>query len=134
MECFFKRNPKYIGYRKTRHGIWNDIQITGQRLADQKAQIIKRKWLTELGNNGRLIEDTKHGVERSVIGEGRNEEFNGEKGFNTDLDHHSTSQATNTSDYVEDSDQNELDKEQRAMQGTEMKRLPVLREVDRKGL
>ena len=51
MECFYKSNPKKIGYRKRMHNFWIEegmFVITEQRLVDQKSQIIKKKWLSEL--------------------------------------------------------------------------------------
>ena len=51
MECFYQSNPKKFGYRKRIHNLWIEqgmSLITEQKLVDQKSQIIKRKWLSEV--------------------------------------------------------------------------------------
>ena len=52
MECFYKSDPGIIGYRKRMYKLWCDkdmFQVTEQRLLDQKNQILKKGWLTDLG-------------------------------------------------------------------------------------
>ena len=54
------------GYRKRMHVIWNEMGMfneTEQRLVDQKNNILKRKWLSdlELEEIQRNIEDIRNG-------------------------------------------------------------------------
>ena len=72
MECFYKSNPKKIGYRKRMHNFWIEQRmfvITEQRLVDQKSQIIKKKWLSELELEAirRSIDDAEYGQVGNVI-------------------------------------------------------------------
>ena len=72
MECFYKSNPKKIGYRKRMHNLWIEqgmFVITEQRLADQKSQIVKKKWLSELELEAirRSIDDAEYGQVGNVI-------------------------------------------------------------------
>ena len=72
MECFYKSNPKEIGYRKRMHNLWSEegmFVITEQRLVDQKSQIIKKKWLSELELEAikRSIDDAEYGQVVNVI-------------------------------------------------------------------
>ena len=66
MECFYLSSPKRRGYRKRMHELWKrkgTFDITEQRLIDQKANIIKKEWLSgiELEEIRRNIEDIPHG-------------------------------------------------------------------------
>ena len=73
MECFYNSNPKKIGYRKRMHNLWivqGMFVITEQRLVDQKSQIIKKKWLSELELEAirRSVDDAEYGQIGNVIG------------------------------------------------------------------
>ena len=51
MECYYQSEPKRNGYRKRMHKCWVDkgmFPVTEQRLLDQKNNIIKRNWVTDL--------------------------------------------------------------------------------------
>ena len=146
MECFFRSNPKVIGYRKRMHNLWKDMgmfQITEQRLLDQKAQIMKKKWLTdlELEEIKRLIEDAECGIPGTVINEERDEDAEREAEINIDEEDQNESETMRTRDFVVGRDQNELDETQKGIlqqlneiQGKERKRLPALRGVESKRL
>ena len=72
MECLYNSNPKKIGYRKRMHNLWIEhgmFVITEQRLVDQKSQIIKKKWLSELELEAirRSIDDAEYGQVGNVI-------------------------------------------------------------------
>ena len=62
------------------------FQITEQRLLDQKAQIMRKKWLTdlELEEIKRLIEDAECGIVGTVISEERDEYAEREAEINVD--------------------------------------------------
>ena len=64
------------------------FQITEQRLLDQKAQILKKKWLTdiELEEIKRLIEDAEYMITRTVISEERDEHADRETEINADVE------------------------------------------------
>ena len=54
------------GYRKRMHAIWNEkgmFNVTEQRLVDQKKNILKKKWLSdlELEEIQRNIKDMRNG-------------------------------------------------------------------------
>ena len=143
---FLRSNPKVIGYRKRMHNLWKDMgmfQITEQRLLDQKAQIMKKKWLTdlELEEIKRLIEDAECGIPGTVINEERDEDAEREAEINIDEKDQNESETMRTRDFVVDRDQNELDETQKGIlqqlneiQGKERKRLPALRGLERKRL
>ena len=73
MECFYLSDPKTRGYRKRMHMLWKDrkmVNVTEQRLIDQKNQIIKKQWLSslELEEIQRNVEDATYGgVARSIV-------------------------------------------------------------------
>ena len=72
MKCFYRSNPKKIGYRKRMHNLWIEqgmFTITEQRLIDQKSQIIKKKWMSdiELEAMRRSIDDAVYGQIGNVI-------------------------------------------------------------------
>eukprot|EP00112_Aurelia_sp_Birch-Aquarium-sp1_P001587 Seg1172.17 transcript_id=Seg1172.17/GoldUCD/mRNA.D3Y31 product="hypothetical protein" protein_id=Seg1172.17/GoldUCD/D3Y31 len=146
MECFFRSNPKVIGSRKRMHNLWKDMgmfQMTEQRLLGQKAQIIKKKWLTdlELEEIKRLIEDAQCGITGTVISEERYEHAEREAEINVDDEDRIVNETIRTRDFVVDRDQNELDEKQKGIlqqlneiQERERKRLPALRGVERKRL
>ena len=73
MECFYLSDPKTTGYRKRMHMLWKDremVNVTEQRLIDQKNQIIKKQWLSslELEEIQRNVEDATYGgVARSIV-------------------------------------------------------------------
>ena len=72
MECFYKSNPKKVGYRKRMHNLWIEhgmFVITEQRPVDQKSQIIKKKWLSELELEAirRSIYDAEYGQVGNII-------------------------------------------------------------------
>ena len=117
MECFFRSNPKVIGYRKRMHNLWKDMgmfQITEQRLLDQKAQIMRKKWLTdlELEEIKRLIEDAECGIVGTVISEERDEYAEREAEINVDEEDRNVNETMRTRHFVVDRDQNELDEKQ----------------------
>ena len=63
MQCYYRSGYGRNGYRKRMHSIWNEIgmlNVTEQRLVDQKNKMLKRKWLSdlELEEIQRCIEDT----------------------------------------------------------------------------
>ena len=62
MECYYRTKPKVNGYQQQMHAIWRDkgmVSVTEQRLINQKSQIRKKQWLTnlELKKLQRRIED-----------------------------------------------------------------------------
>ena len=62
MECFYKSDPDTLGYRKRMYKIWCDkdmFHVTEQRLLDQKNQILKKGWLTDLE-----IDDIKRNLQQ----------------------------------------------------------------------
>ena len=73
MECFYLSGPKTRVCRKRMHMLWKDremINVTEQRMIDQKNQIITRQWLNslELEEIQRNIEDdTYGGVARRIV-------------------------------------------------------------------
>ena len=51
MQCYYGSEYRGNGYRKRVHSIWNEmgmLNVTEQRLVDQKNNILKRKWLLDL--------------------------------------------------------------------------------------
>ena len=51
MQCYYRSEYGRSGYRKGMHFIWNEMgmfNVTEQRLVDQKNNILKRKWLSDL--------------------------------------------------------------------------------------
>ena len=81
MECYYRSEPGRIGYRKRMHNIWTSkdmFPVTEQRLIDQKSQIIKKQWLSnlELEEIQQSIEDAVYGqIEQEIEYENRSEEF-----------------------------------------------------------
>jgi len=81
MECYYRSEPGRIGYRKRMHNIWTSkdmFPVTEQRLIDQKSQIIKKQWLSnlELEEIKQSIEDAVYGqIEQEVEYENRSEEL-----------------------------------------------------------
>ena len=73
MECFHFSDPKTRGYRKRMHMLWKDremVNVTEQRLIDQKNQIIQKQWLSslELEEIQRNVEDATYGgVARFIV-------------------------------------------------------------------
>ena len=66
MQCYYRKEYEGNGYRKRMHATWNEMRmfnVTGQRLVDQKNNILKRKWLSdlELEEIQKNIEDTENG-------------------------------------------------------------------------
>ena len=66
MQCYYRSKYGRNGYRERIHAIWNEIgmfNVTEQRLVDQKNNILKRKWLSdlELEEIQRNIEDIGNG-------------------------------------------------------------------------
>lgn len=73
MECFYLSSPNRRGYRKRMHDLWKNkgtLDITEQRLIDQKAQIIKKKWLSDVE-----LEEIKRNIEDAIHGEINSESF-----------------------------------------------------------
>ena len=67
MECYYQSEPRRNGYRKRMHRCWREKEmfpVTEQRLMDQKNNIMKTKWLSdlELEEIRRNIEDVEQGV------------------------------------------------------------------------
>ena len=65
MQCYYRREYGENKYRKRMHAIWNEMEmlnVTQQRLVDQKNNILKRKWLSDLKMEEiqRNIEDIRH--------------------------------------------------------------------------
>ena len=51
MQCYYGSDYGKNGYRKRIHAIWNKMgmfNVTEQTLVDQKNNILKRKWLSDL--------------------------------------------------------------------------------------
>ena len=51
MQCYYRSEYERNGYRKRMHATWNEMgmfNITEQRLVDQKNNILKRKWPSDL--------------------------------------------------------------------------------------
>ena len=51
MQCYYRSEYGRNGYRKRMHVIWNEMRmfnVIEERLVDQKNNIIKRKWLSDL--------------------------------------------------------------------------------------
>ena len=66
MQCYYRSEYGRNGYRKRMHAIWNNMgmfNVTEQRLVDQKSNILKIKWLSdlELEEIQRNIEDIGNG-------------------------------------------------------------------------
>ena len=66
MQCYYGRDYGKNGYRKRIHAIWNKMgmfNVTEQTLVDQKNNILKRKWLSDLDLEElqRNIEDVGNG-------------------------------------------------------------------------
>ena len=66
MQCHYGIEYGRNGYKKRMHVIWNEmgmLNVTEQRLVDQKNNILKRKWLSdlELEEVQRNIEDIENG-------------------------------------------------------------------------
>ena len=60
MQCYYRGEYGRNGYKKRMHAIWNEIgmfNVTEQSLVDQKKNILKRKWLSDLEEMQRNIED-----------------------------------------------------------------------------
>ena len=60
MQCYYRSEYGRNGYKKRMHAIWNEIgmfNVTEQSLVDQKNNILKRKWLSDLEEMQRNIED-----------------------------------------------------------------------------
>ena len=80
MECCYRSKPGHIGYRKRMHSIWTRkdmFHVTEQRLLDQKNQIIKKQWVSnlEFEESKQSIEDAVYGqIEQEVEYEKRSEE------------------------------------------------------------
>ena len=75
MQCYYKSEYGRNGYRKRMHVIWNEIgmfNVTEQWLVDQKNNILKRKWLSDLE-----LEE----IQRNIKDLG-----NGEVGLESDVD------------------------------------------------
>ena len=67
MECYYQSEPRRNGYRKRMHRYWMEKEmfpVTEQRLMDQKNNIVKKKWLSdlELEEIRRNVEDVEQGV------------------------------------------------------------------------
>ena len=65
MQCYCRGLYGRSGYRKRMHAIWNEMimfSVTEQRSVDQKNNILKRKWPSdlELEEMQRNIEDIGH--------------------------------------------------------------------------
>ena len=66
MQCYYGSDYGKNGYRKRIHAIWNKMgmfNVTEQTLVDQKNNILKRKWLSDLDLEElqRNIEDIGNG-------------------------------------------------------------------------
>ena len=66
MQCYYRSENERNRYRKRMHAIWNEMgmfNVTEQKLYDQKNNILKRKWLSdlELEEIQRNIEDIGRG-------------------------------------------------------------------------
>ena len=66
MQCYYGSDYGKNGYRKRIHAIWNKMgmfNVTEQTLVDQKNNILKRKWLSDLDLEElqRNIEDVGNG-------------------------------------------------------------------------
>ena len=66
MQCYYRNEYGRNGYRKRMHAIWNEMgmfNVREQRLVDQKNNILKRKWPSdlELEEIQRNIKDIRHG-------------------------------------------------------------------------
>ena len=66
MQCYNRSEYGRNGYRERMHAIWNEMgvfNLTEPRLVDQKNNILKRKWLSdlELEEIQRNIEDIGNG-------------------------------------------------------------------------
>ena len=81
MECYYSSEPGRNGYRKRMHSVWFSkgmFPVTEQRLVDQKNQITKKQWLSnlELEEIKRSIEDASYGqIEQGIQHENRDEEI-----------------------------------------------------------
>ena len=72
MECYYHSEPGRIGYRKRMHSIWtckDMFPVTEQKLIDQKNQIIKKQWLSNLE-----LEEIKQSIEDAVYWKDRTRE------------------------------------------------------------
>ena len=67
MEYYYQSEPKLNGYRKRMHRHWIErkmFPVTEQRLMDQKNNIVKKTWLSdlELEEIRRNVEDVEQGM------------------------------------------------------------------------
>ena len=138
MECYYSSEPGGNGYRKRMHSMWISsgmFPVTEQRLVDQKNQITKKQWLSnlELEEIKRSIEDASYGqieqVEQGIEHENRNEEI---ADHVTDVSH----EGANRSDYfsvdeeVSDEEQNLIERLNEISKKDRI-RLPSLRGVEK---
>ena len=66
MQCYYRSEYGRNVYRKRMHALWYEMgmfKVTEQKLVDQKNNILKRKWLLDLGLEEiqRNIEYIQHG-------------------------------------------------------------------------
>ena len=74
MQCYYRSEYGRNGYRKRIHVIWNEMgmfNVTEQRLVDQKNNILRRKWLSdlelkEIQKNNEDIRNSEVGLESDV--------------------------------------------------------------------
>ena len=102
------------------HALWNEkgmFQITEQRLLDQKAQIIRKKWLTdlELEEIKRMIEHEESGVVGDVTSEDRNEYDEQETEINGNENDQNVNERMNMGEFIVDKDQNNLNEKEKSI-------------------
>ena len=69
MQCYYRNEYRENGYRKRVHVIWNEMgffNVTEKRLVDQKNNILKRIWLSDLEEIQRNIDDIGHSEEMKM--------------------------------------------------------------------
>ena len=100
MECYYyyRSEPGCTGYSKRMHSIWTRrdmFPVTEQKLIDQKNQIIKKQWLSNLEHEEikQSIEDALYGqIEQDIVYENRTEDLSD---YVVSFDH----EVSNSNDY-----------------------------------
>ena len=128
------------------HRIWNGkgmFQITEQRLLDQKAQIIRKKWLTELELEEikRMVEHEESEAVGDVTSEDKSEYNEQELEINGNENDLNVNDRVSLGQFIVDRDQNNLNENEKIIlqqlneiKERERKRLPALRGVERRRL
>ena len=135
MECYYNSEPGRNGYKKRMHSLWISrgmFPVTEQRLVDQKNQITKKKWLSnlKLEEIKRSIEDASYGQrEQGIQHENRDEEI---VDHETDVGHEGANRNVyfSVDEEVTDEDKNLIERLNEISKKDRV-RLPSLRGVEK---